>query len=176
MKRLKKKRRYRHQVTRKARALAAWLKQVRERRPTPVSARQIRKIRHTFRKNQPDVHKELKVASRAKRILDHKLNGTRVSWARKIWMGRRVAEGKNTNDRHFQGALRTSTGPVAGSPGRDMGIPSRKLKGNTHTISPKLGLSKYRYDYHPLHQRRRVDTSPRTGCYAQVREKKKRNV
>lgn len=197
MRRLKRKRRFKPRPSRAQRAcrsLQVWLKECRQSlacRPTLVSARQTRIVRQQLRERQPELHKEMKVAARAKRGIARKLNDARVSWARKLWVGRReaakgsqasrrrAAEGRSVSgkateqqgcdhERHFPGQ-------VTPSPRKLRKWHRRALRGSTVTPSPKLRLNEYRYDQHPLHQSRRVDTSPREGCYAQVREKEKKN-
>lgn len=115
------------------RSFRSWLKQVRACRPTSVSARYSRHLNYTFRRDEPDTHTALKIAARAKRIVDRKLSTARVSWARTMWMGRRVAEGKGTGDRHFQGAFQ----PTPRTSRKWYRHLIRKPKGNTRTTSPK---------------------------------------
>ena len=150
MRRLKRKRKWplsQSQAKRARRSLQAWLKKIRTCRTTPVSARQMRKVRQQLRREQPKLHREMKVDARTKRGLARKLNEARVTWARKLWAGRRKAEGKSTGDRHFQGAFTPS-------PRRSRKWLKhflRKSKGRTRTQSPKLKFKGWESTGHPLH-------------------------
>lgn len=123
---------YRWKPKRKKSALQIWMSSILACRPTLVSARQIRKARYTLRKTQPELHKKMKIAARTQRSLTRKLNDARVSWSRKLWEGRRKAEGKSTNDRHFPGVFKPS--PRRSS--KWFKHLTRKPKGSTRTPSP----------------------------------------
>lgn len=157
---------YKWKPKRKRTALQRWFSSLRACRPTPVSARQLRKVRHQLYIVQPKSHKKLKGLAREFRVNTRTLNAARVEWSRKMWEARRAAGGKGV-----------FVGSFIPSPRRSLKWMKRSLLesgiGTTRTVSPKLRFKRWKLTKHPLHQSRRIDTAPRTGCYAQVRAKEK---
>lgn len=136
-------------------------------RPSP---RQARRIRQHLRETQPEVHAQLKALRRETRADKVWRLAQQVNHCRWLWMKRREKEGKSTDAWRFPGEF---TPPPRRSRKWFKHF-LRRSKGNTRTISLKMRFKRWVASEHPLHQCRKVDMSPRTGCYAQVREREKR--